>query len=117
MRIISDELFARLVKELAKDEKVAIFQQLLLSPKKDETAPAEEENTEEPEEDILFPEHIPMTDEEIDAAAREFYEEAKKNFIDDGPDVKDYLCEIALTLKSINEKMERMEKELAEFRK
>lgn len=45
MRIISDELFARLVKELAKDEKVAIFQQLLLSPKKDETAPAEE-NTE-----------------------------------------------------------------------
>lgn len=46
MRIISDELFARLVKELAKDEKVAIFQQLLLSPKKDETAPAEEENTE-----------------------------------------------------------------------
>lgn len=36
MRIISDELFARLVKELAKDEKVAIFQQLLLSPKKEE---------------------------------------------------------------------------------
>ena len=46
MRIISDELFARLVKELAKDEKVAIFQQLLLSPKKDETAPAEEGKTE-----------------------------------------------------------------------
>lgn len=46
MRIISDELFARLVKELAKDEKVAIFQQLLLSPKaenKDEEKEAEEE--------------------------------------------------------------------------
>ena len=46
MRIISDELYASLIKELAKNETVRIFQQLLLSPKKDETAPAEEENTE-----------------------------------------------------------------------
>ena len=45
MRIISDELYARLVKELAKNEAVAVFQQLLLSPKtenKDETKEAEE---------------------------------------------------------------------------
>ncbi len=35
MRIISDELYARLVTELAKNEAVAVFQQLLLSPKKD----------------------------------------------------------------------------------
>ena len=32
MRLISDELFARLVKVLAQDEKVAAFQQLLLAP-------------------------------------------------------------------------------------
>lgn len=47
MRIISDDLYARLVKELAKNEAVAVFQQLLLSPKKDETA--EEEITETPQ--------------------------------------------------------------------
>lgn len=41
MRKISDELYARLVKELAKNETVAVFQQLLLSPK------AENENAEE----------------------------------------------------------------------
>lgn len=33
MRIISDELYTQLVKILAQDEKVAVFQQLLLSPK------------------------------------------------------------------------------------
>nr|DAU05665.1 MAG TPA: hypothetical protein [Caudoviricetes sp.] len=37
MRIISDELHARLVRELAKNETVAIFQQLLLVPKQEET--------------------------------------------------------------------------------
>ena len=58
-----------------------------------------------------------MTDEEIEAAAVAFYEEAKKNFIDDGPDVKDYLREIASTLKAINEKMDRIEKELSELKK
>lgn len=41
MRIISDELYAGLVKELAKNETVAVFQQLLLSPKQDETGEAE----------------------------------------------------------------------------
>lgn len=46
MRIISDELYARLVKELAKNEAVAIFQQLILSPKKDEETEAKEESTE-----------------------------------------------------------------------
>lgn len=43
MRTISDELFARIVKELAKDEKVAIFQQLILSPKTDEAKKIETE--------------------------------------------------------------------------
>ena len=38
MRIISDELYARLVKILAQDEKVAVFQQLLLSQKAEPTA-------------------------------------------------------------------------------
>lgn len=42
MRIISEELYARLIKELAKNEAVAIFQQLLLSPKTDETESKEE---------------------------------------------------------------------------
>jgi len=37
MRIISDELHARLVRELAKNETVAVFQQLLLAPKQEET--------------------------------------------------------------------------------
>lgn len=49
MRIISDELYARLVKELAKNEAVAVFQQLLLSPKKDEKTEAKEEITETPQ--------------------------------------------------------------------
>jgi len=42
-RIINDELYARLVKILAQDEKVAVFQQLVLAPKAEltETAPAE----------------------------------------------------------------------------
>nr|DAI80969.1 MAG TPA: hypothetical protein [Caudoviricetes sp.] len=35
MRIISDELYAMLVRELAKNETVAIFQQLLLAPKQE----------------------------------------------------------------------------------
>ena len=46
MRIISDELYARLVKELAKNEAVAVFQQLLLSPKQDETEGGEEATAE-----------------------------------------------------------------------
>ena len=33
MRLITDELYARLVKLLAQDEKVAVFQQLILSKK------------------------------------------------------------------------------------
>ena len=33
MRIISDELYARLVKILSQDEKVAVFNQLILSKK------------------------------------------------------------------------------------
>ena len=37
MRIISDELYARLVKVLAQDEKVAVFQQLILSQKAEPT--------------------------------------------------------------------------------
>ena len=37
MRIIRDELYARLVKILAQDEKVAVFQQLLLSQKAEPT--------------------------------------------------------------------------------
>ena len=41
MRLISDELHARLVRELAKNETVAIFQQLLLAPKQEETEKAE----------------------------------------------------------------------------
>ena len=48
MRIITDELFARLVRELAKNETVAIFQQLLLAPKQEETEAGETaEKTEE----------------------------------------------------------------------
>jgi hypothetical protein len=45
MRIISDELFALIVKELAKDEKVAIFQQLLLSQKAEPTENQQDEIT------------------------------------------------------------------------
>lgn len=37
MRIITDELYAQLVKVLAQDEKVAIFQKLLLSQKAEPT--------------------------------------------------------------------------------
>lgn len=36
MRIISDELYARIVLELSRNESVSVFQQLLLSPKQDE---------------------------------------------------------------------------------
>lgn len=42
MRIITDELYARLVKVLAQDEKVAVFQQLLLSQKAEPTEAADE---------------------------------------------------------------------------
>ena len=50
MRIISDELYARLVKILAQDEKVAVFQQLLLSQKAEPAEPpAPAENTTESE--------------------------------------------------------------------
>ena len=44
MRTISDELHARIIKELAKNETVAVFQQLLLAPKTDEKKEAEEDN-------------------------------------------------------------------------
>ena len=46
MRIISDELYARLVKILAQDEKVAVFQQLLLSQKTEPTAEPDKIETE-----------------------------------------------------------------------
>ena len=36
-RIITDSIYAKLVEHLAKDETVALFQQLLLSPKTNET--------------------------------------------------------------------------------
>ena len=44
MRTISDELHARIIKELAKNETVAVFQQLLLAPKTDEKKKAEDGN-------------------------------------------------------------------------
>ena len=46
-RIITDSVHAKLVKYLAKDETVALFQQLLLSPKtsKTETTAESEEDT------------------------------------------------------------------------
>lgn len=47
MRIISDELYARLVKVLAQDEKVAVFQQLLLSQKAEPTDDPEKIKTSE----------------------------------------------------------------------
>lgn len=37
MRIITDELYARIIKLLVQDEKVAIFQQLLLTQKAEPT--------------------------------------------------------------------------------
>lgn len=46
MRIISEELYAGLIRVLAKDETVAAFQQLLLSPK---TAEAERTETKKSE--------------------------------------------------------------------
>ena len=49
MRIISDELYARLVKILAQDEKVAVFQQLLLSQKAEPAEIAPADNTTESE--------------------------------------------------------------------
>ena len=42
MRIITDELYARLVKVLAQDEKIAVFQQLILSQKAEPTEAADE---------------------------------------------------------------------------
>ncbi len=42
MRIISDDLYARLVKVLAQNENVAVFQQLLLSQKAEPTEDANE---------------------------------------------------------------------------
>lgn len=46
-RIITDSVYAKLVKHLAENETVALFQQLLLSPKTNETeitSESEEEN-------------------------------------------------------------------------
>lgn len=83
-------------------------------------APAvpEEVFTAEAEEEELFPdEKYVMTGEEIEAAAKAFYEEVSKNFTEDEPDIKDYLREITVTLKSINEKMEKIEKEIEELKK
>ncbi len=50
MRVISDELYARLIKELSKNESVATFRELLLSEKADKKA---EENPSENEIDEL----------------------------------------------------------------
>lgn len=46
MRIITDELHARIIKELAKNETVAVFQQLLLAPRTDEKDAAKEDEQE-----------------------------------------------------------------------
>lgn len=92
----------------------------------DEEAPSEEENTPDTEEESeeekieeLFgkPLFDGLTDEELEAEARAFVEEVSKNFTEDEPDVKDYLREISVTLKSINERMEKIEKEIAELKK
>ena len=92
----------------------------------DEEAPSEGENTPDTEEESeeekieeLFgkPLFDGLTDEELEAEARAFVEEVSKNFTEDEPDVKDYLREISLTLKSINERMERIEREIAELKK
>jgi len=48
-RIITDNIYAKLVAHLAENETVALFQQLLLSPKTSETEPTTE-NEEEKEE-------------------------------------------------------------------
>lgn len=52
MRIISDELYAMLVHELAKNEAVAVFQQLLLSPKNDGTECGGEATAESGEKEV-----------------------------------------------------------------
>ena len=45
MRALSDEIYAQIVKLLLTDEKVKLFQQLLLAPKiQPENEPAEKEN-------------------------------------------------------------------------
>ena len=46
MRIISDMLYARIVKELLKNESVATFQELLLSEKSDEVGGAKADDGE-----------------------------------------------------------------------
>jgi len=45
MRVITDELFAKLVKLLLQDEKVATYQQLILSQKAEPTENADEIKT------------------------------------------------------------------------
>lgn len=52
MRIISDELHARIIKELAKNESVAVFQQLLLAPKTDEKDEEASRESEEPQQGV-----------------------------------------------------------------
>lgn len=47
MRIITDELFAKLVKVLAEDEKIKVYQELLLSQKAEATENKEEIKTSE----------------------------------------------------------------------
>lgn len=42
MRIIDDDTYAKLIKILAQDEKVAVFQKLLLSEKAELTEPKEQ---------------------------------------------------------------------------
>ncbi|MBE6770313.1 MAG: hypothetical protein E7548_06120 [Ruminococcaceae bacterium] len=110
---VSENNFPEIAEEVIEEEE-EVYEEPAFA--EEEKAAANEEEIVETAEESLFGEHTPMTDEEIDAAAREFYEEAKKNFIDDGPDVKDYLREIALTLRSINERMERIEKEIKEMK-
>lgn len=67
--------------------------------------------------EIISNENNTLTEEELEAEAKAFYEEAEKNFTEDEPDIKDYLREIALTLKSMNEKVARLEKEISELKK
>ena len=82
-------------------------------------APIEEETPAEtafaPIEEEAPAEEVIEADEETEA--EEICEEASESFTEDEPDIKDYLREISLTLKSINERMERIEKEITELKK
>ncbi len=95
--------------EAAEEESIAEEE----TPAIEEKAPYGNENVGA---DCLFAEESSlMTDEETDAAV-ELYGQAKENFTDDEPDILDYLREIALSLKSINAKMERIERDIEELK-